>query len=113
MMCTGILVVEFKDIIFKASRKTFELFQANFNKKICIADEISDKVKAWKFKKIEVEAGEARLPSNYLLIPFSAYRYTPSTGKGSSQKIGSLEYLGYSEPRCSILVKSTQTRMGI
>ena len=51
MMCTGILVVEFKDIIFKASRKTFELFQANFNKKICIADEISDKVKAWKLKK--------------------------------------------------------------
>ena len=39
-------VVEFNDIIFKASGKTFELIKANFNKKICFTDERSKEVKA-------------------------------------------------------------------
>ena len=51
MMFTGIPVAEFNVILFKASGKTFEFIQADFNEKICIADENYDEVKAWKEKK--------------------------------------------------------------
>ena len=47
-LCTGTAVTEFNDILFKASGKTFEYIQTDFNEKICIAtDEKSDEVKAW------------------------------------------------------------------
>ena len=64
-------------------------------------------------RKWEAEAGEERLPSNFLLLNISTEWHPPSTGKGSSQQIGSLECLGYSEPICSSLVKYTQAQMGI
>ena len=46
-LCTCTAVGKFNNILFKASRKTFEFIQASFNKKTCLIDEISDKVKAW------------------------------------------------------------------
>ena len=49
-MWTVMAVVEFNNIIFKDSGKTFELIQADFNQNICIVDENSDEVKAWKEK---------------------------------------------------------------
>ena len=43
-------VSEFKDIIFKARGKTFELIQADFKEKICVQDENFNEFKAWKVK---------------------------------------------------------------
>ena len=64
-MCMGTSVAEFNGILFKASGKTFELIQADFNENICLADERSDEVKSQREKKKrKVEYGEARLPSN-------------------------------------------------
>ena len=48
MLCMGMVVAEFNDVIFKSSRKTFNFIQVDINKKICIVDEKSDEVKAWK-----------------------------------------------------------------
>ena len=42
MLCTGMAVAGFNDTLFKASGKTFEFIQADFNKKICLADKISE-----------------------------------------------------------------------
>ena len=50
MLWTGMVVVEFNDILFKARRKVFEFIQADFNENICLADEGSDEVKARKEK---------------------------------------------------------------
>ena len=44
-LCTGTLVAEFNENFFKASGKTFEFIQADFNEKICIADENPNEVK--------------------------------------------------------------------
>ena len=44
MLCTS------TDILFKASRKTFEFIQEDFNEKICLADEKSEEVKVRKEK---------------------------------------------------------------
>ena len=44
-MCTGTAVADFIDILFKASGKTFEFIQADFNEKSCLTDEKSDEVK--------------------------------------------------------------------
>ena len=46
MLYTCILVVLFKNILFNAIRKTCDLILEIFNKKICLADEISDEIKA-------------------------------------------------------------------
>ena len=35
-LCKGIVIVEFNDILFKASGKTFEFIQVDFKKKICL-----------------------------------------------------------------------------
>ena len=48
MMCTGMEVAEFNNILFKASGKNFEFIQENFNKKICLVDENSEEFNAWK-----------------------------------------------------------------
>ena len=109
-LCMVTVVAKFNNILFKASGKTFNLIQADFNKKICLADENSKEVKAWKEKKRQAKSGEARLTSNCLLLHISTERYLSSAGKGSSRKIGSMECLSYSESRCSSLVKSTQLR---
>ena len=50
-LCTGTAVSELKQILFKASRKTFEFIQADFNKWIYLTDKSSDEFKAWKAKK--------------------------------------------------------------
>ena len=47
-LCKGTLVVEFNDIVFKASGKTFYPIQADFNENIYIKYENSDEVKVWK-----------------------------------------------------------------
>ena len=49
-MCMGTSVAEFNGILFKASGRTFKFIQEDFNKKICLADENSEEVKAWKEK---------------------------------------------------------------
>ena len=54
-LCTGTVVTEFSNIIFKASGNNFELIQADFNEKIYIADEKSNEVKARKEKKRKSE----------------------------------------------------------
>ena len=64
-------------------------------------------------KKRQAEAGEARLSSNCLLLQLSTDWYLTYIVKDSSGQIGSLECLGYSYPRCSSFVKSTQAQMGI
>ena len=48
MLCTGTDVAKFNNILFKASGKTFEIIQEDFNKKICLTNENSEEVKAWK-----------------------------------------------------------------
>ena len=70
-------------------------------------------IKSRPRKKRKSEAGETRLPSNYLLIHISTEQYPPSTGNDSSWKIAFLEFLVYSEPICSSLVRPTQAWMGI
>ena len=50
MLCTGTAVAEFNGILFKATGKIPSSSQADFNENICLADEISDEVKAWKEK---------------------------------------------------------------
>ena len=50
MLYTGTVVAEFNNVILKASGKTFEFIQADFNEKIWLADENSDEVKSWKEK---------------------------------------------------------------
>ena len=45
---TGTEVAECNYILFKARGKTFVFIQADFNEKICIADENSHEFKAWK-----------------------------------------------------------------
>ena len=50
-LCMGMAVAESNDIIYKASRKTFKFIQADFNEKICLADESSNEFKACKEKK--------------------------------------------------------------
>ena len=52
MLCTGTEVTEFNKILFKASGEIFEFNQADFNKNICLIDEKSKEVKAWKEKTI-------------------------------------------------------------
>ena len=47
-LCMGTVVAEFNDILFNSIRKTFKVIQAYFNKKMCIADEKSNEVKALK-----------------------------------------------------------------
>ena len=47
----GTAVAESNDILFKVRGNVFEFIQTDFNKKICIEDENSDEVKAWKEKK--------------------------------------------------------------
>ena len=64
-------------------------------------------------KKQKAEDLEEKLPSNCLLLQLYTERYLLSTWKCSSWQISSLECFGYSEPRCSSLVKSTQAQMGI
>ena len=49
-ICTGTAVAELNDILFKASGKTFEFIQEDFNEKICLPDGNSDEVKTWKEK---------------------------------------------------------------
>ena len=56
-------------------------------------------IKSRPGKKRKEESGQAWLTSNCLPYKFPPGRYPPFTRKGSSQKIGSLEFLGYSEPR--------------
>ena len=56
-MCTGPAVAEFNDILFKASGKTFEFIQADFNEKICLVDENFDEVKA---RKERMKSGRRR-----------------------------------------------------
>ena len=64
-------------------------------------------------KKLKAKDGEARLPSNCLLLQLSTERYLSSTGRSSSRQFFPLECIGYSEPRWCSLVKSTKARMGI
>ena len=52
IICTGTMVSEFNNILFKARGKTFEFIQADFNKNICLADESSNEFKDWKGKNI-------------------------------------------------------------
>ena len=47
-LCTGMAVAELNDIFFKASGNTFEFIQEDLNEKICLTDENSKEVKAWK-----------------------------------------------------------------
>ena len=82
-LCMGMVVSEFNYILFKASRKTFEFIQVDFNENIWFPDEISDEFKAWKNEK-KAEDREARLPSNGLLLHLSTKQYPPSTRKVSS-----------------------------
>ena len=51
MLFTGTAVVEFNDILFKASRRTFEFVEADFNEKICLTDGKPEEVSAWKEEK--------------------------------------------------------------
>ena len=53
-LCTVTVVTEFNDTLFKASGKTFEFIQADFNENICITDENSDEFKSQKEKKCKV-----------------------------------------------------------
>ena len=43
-------VAELNYTLFKASGKAFEFIEADLNEKICLADERSNEVKAWKEK---------------------------------------------------------------
>ena len=47
MLCMGTVVAEFNNILFKASGKTFEVIQVDFNENIYLADKISEEFKAW------------------------------------------------------------------
>ena len=47
-LCTGTTVAEVNDILFNASKEDLELIQEDFNENICLEDEISKDVKAWK-----------------------------------------------------------------
>ena len=50
-VCTGTAIMEFNDILFKASGEIFASIQTYFNEKIYIAtDGKYDEVKAWKEK---------------------------------------------------------------
>ena len=44
----GTVVAEFNNLLFRSSRKTFKFIQVDFKKKMCIAYEKSNEVKAWK-----------------------------------------------------------------
>ena len=70
MLYMVMVVPEFNGILLKASGKTFEFIQADFNKKLCITDEKSDEFKAWK-EKLKLEAGDKELPRNWLLLNIS------------------------------------------
>ena len=48
MLCTSTAVAEFNDILFKVRRQDFNFIQKYFNKKIYLADENAEEVKAWK-----------------------------------------------------------------
>ena len=49
-LCKGTAVAKFKNILLKASGKTFEFIEEYFNKKICLAYKNSEKFKSWKGK---------------------------------------------------------------
>ena len=112
MLCMGTLVAEINKHPLQEQRENLSVHPRKFQQE--------DLPHRWKFrrsqgpeKKLQAKAGLTRLPSNWLLLYLTTKWYPSSTGKGSSQKIGLLECLGYSEPRWHSLVKFTQSRMGI
>ena len=73
MLCTGMAVTEFNDILFKASGKTFEFIQAYFNENICLAYESSDEVNSWKERNYRRKLERQRYP-----VTAYSYRFSPS-----------------------------------
>ena len=112
ILCTVPEVAEFNDILFKASGKKSISSKQISTIRSALQMKTLMKSRPGK-KKQKAEDGEARLTSNFILLQIYTKQYPRSTGKGSSLQIVSLECLGYSEPICSILVKPTQTRMGV
>ena len=112
-LCTGNELMEFNYIIFKVSGKTFRISkQISMRRSVLSQMKTSMKLRPG-YRIIISGNGEAMLPSDCLILHISTYICLSYTGKGYSQKIGSLECRRYSEPECSSLVKPTQTRMVI
>ena len=78
-LCKGTEVAEFNNILFKARGKHFELIQADFNDKICLTDETSEKVKAWKEENDNQELDSQGSPITAYFYSFSpiGIRYQP------------------------------------